>query len=248
MVQGLLQVQQKVCKVIPTCGTALPRTRVPASTWTAREAKVKWGSSAAPCRASRLPRGFHRGFPSLARNQSAKAPPVTIQTGHRSSRVTSARGRRDPSLCALPRTRPRGDRAAPATRAAGRGGGGNAAKPRKPPGSAPRDGSCGAAQAPGEGSASADGSVPGTTSGTAAARGTPGGGRGRAAASGAVAPSVLPRARRGEKQQLREADLQLGDRGQTRLCSRQSRAPQCLRTGSLPTGRGGLGQGPRKPR
>lgn len=44
IVQGLLQVQQKVCKVIPACCMALLRMHTPASAWTACEVKSKWKS------------------------------------------------------------------------------------------------------------------------------------------------------------------------------------------------------------
>lgn len=63
IVQGLLQVQQEVCKVIPPCCAALSRVPVPASARTACTGKMKWKSFRARLPGLPLTKTFSPLFP-----------------------------------------------------------------------------------------------------------------------------------------------------------------------------------------
>lgn len=63
IVQGLLQVQQEVCKVIPSCCAALRRMPVPASAWTACTVKMKRKSFRAHLPGLPLTKTFSSLFP-----------------------------------------------------------------------------------------------------------------------------------------------------------------------------------------
>lgn len=89
IVQGLLQVQQKVCKVISvlqgTFEDACARRAQPAC-----EVKMKWKSFMAHLPGLSLTQTFHHHFPHLTQNKTAKVTYATVLTGCNSSRVASA--------------------------------------------------------------------------------------------------------------------------------------------------------------
>lgn len=239
MVQGLLQVQQKLCKVIPTCCTALPRTRVPASMWTSREARVKWESSAAPLPGRPPAQRFSPRLPVPRPDQERQGPachdphgPLQLP-GHvcqRPARSFLMHPREDASTGGPHRSchESSGERRRRRS---------NAAKPRKPPPAQhPRDGSCR------QGLRVRRRQRPRHDLRHRRGLGDACGRQGDGSSLRRCCPLCASLGSQREKQQVREADLQAGDRSQTPALQ-----PAVPRT-AVPTGRGGLGQGPRKPR
>lgn len=103
IVQGLLQVQQKVCKVISvlqgTFEDACARRAQPAC-----KVKMKWKSFVAHLPGLSLTQTFQSHFPHLTQNRTAKVTYATVSTGCNSSQVVSATVQQETFPIQLPDT------------------------------------------------------------------------------------------------------------------------------------------------